>query len=357
MFGAYFSQYLPFWFDTFFGVNTFGDVISAVILFLVAYFGLYLLRIAVLSRLSGLFKKTKTDIDDRLFDAVSSIRPSFYLFVAFFVGLQVITFEGIFGKIIDGVMIAVLSVQTVLVSQHLVDYFIHKRVEKSKNGDGAFVSSAMMQFSRFALWVVAVLFVLSNLGVNITSLIAGLGIGGIAVALAAQNLLSDLLSYFSIYFDKPFKTGEFIIIGQQMGTVERVGIMTTRVRSLFGEEIVVPNKELVNIRIQNYGRMYERRVVFTFGVEYGTSVEQLKKINEVAKETIVSIEKTRFDRSHFVRFGDSSLDFEVVYYLTDPDYNLYMDVQQRVLFALKQKVEEMGVSFAFPTRTVRVVKE
>lgn len=356
MFEEYLSVYVPVWYDPVFGKNTYGDVFSAILLFLFSYFGLFVLRSIVLAKLKGLSKRTTTDVDDRVIASINSINPIFYLFIAVFVGLQALTFDGLVGKIVDGITIAIIVMQSVILLQHVVDFFIQRKMNSTTSTDDAFVASAMMQISRFVLWILALLFVLSNIGVNITSLVAGLGVGGVAVALAAQNVLSDLLSYFSIYFDKPFKVGDFIIVGQQLGTVERVGVVSTRIRSLSGEEIIIPNKELASERIQNYGRMYERRVVFNFGVEYGTSKQQLMSIVELVKDIVMELGKIRFDRVHFMRFGDSSLDFEVVYYVLDPDYNVYMDLHQQILLAIKEKVEGLGVGFAFPTRTVHLIQ-
>jgi small-conductance mechanosensitive channel len=204
----------------------------------------------------------------------------------------------------------------------------------------------------FLLWSLILLAALDNLGVNITALIAGLGIGGVAVALAVQSTLGDLLGALTIAFDKPFIVGDFIVAGTSMGTIERIGLKTTRVRSLGGEELIFPNQDLLSSRIQNFKRMKERRVVFGFGVLYQTSAEQLRRIPEIVTDIITGMENCRFDRAHFYKFGDSSYDFEVVYYVLSPDYNDYMDCQQAINLALVERLHAESVSFAYPTRTV-----
>jgi small-conductance mechanosensitive channel len=215
-------------------------------------------------------------------------------------------------------------------------------------------STALTFVGKLVLWSVALLLVLENLNFDVSALVASLGVGGIAVALAAQNILGDLFASLSILFDKPFVVGDFIFVGDMMGTVEKVGLKTTRVRSLFGEQLVFSNNDLLSSRIKNYKRMEERRVVFTLGVTYQTNAEQLELIPGIIKETIENQEKVRFDRSHFKGYGDFALLFETVYWVTDPDYNLYMDIQQRINLELFRHFEEQGIEFAYPTQTIHL---
>jgi small-conductance mechanosensitive channel len=205
------------------------------------------------------------------------------------------------------------------------------------------------------VWTIALVFVLDNLGFKVSTVLAGLGIGGIAVALAAQAVLGDLFSYFAIVFDRPFAIGDFIVVDTLRGTVERIGIKTTRVRSLDGELIVFGNANLLSNRIRNFKMMEKRRVEFRFGLEYGSPARALAEVPALVKEIVTSREDVTFDRAHFKAFGDSSLDFEVIYWVLNPDYNRYMDIQQAINFALKEQIEARGLAFAFPTRTVHVV--
>ncbi|MQA90207.1 MAG: mechanosensitive ion channel [Gemmatimonas sp.] len=206
-----------------------------------------------------------------------------------------------------------------------------------------------------ALWTTILLVGLDSLGFNVTTLIAGLGIGGIAVALALQNILGDVFASLSIVFDKPFVVGDFIIVDDLLGTVDHVGLKTTRLRSLSGEQLVFANSDLLMSRIRNFKRMFERRVAFSFGVEYGTPFDQLEWIPSAVRQIIEELPDTRIDRAHFKGYGDSSLDFEVVYYVLQPDFNLYMDRQQSINLSLYRLFEERDIAFAFPTRTLHVV--
>ena len=193
---------------------------------------------------------------------------------------------------------------------------------------------------------------LDNLGFNISTLIAGLGITGIAVALAAQALLGDLFSYFVIFFDKPFEIGDFVVFENNSGSIEKIGIKTTRVRSLSGEQLIVSNSKLTNSLVHNYKRMEKRRVVFNIGVTYQTTAEQLKAIPEIVKNIIAKNEYAQFDRGHFQSFGDSSLKFEFVYFILTADYTIYMDVQQNINLEIYEEFGKRGIEFAYPTQTV-----
>lgn len=204
---------------------------------------------------------------------------------------------------------------------------------------------------RIALWLVAVLVTLDNLGFNVTTLMASLGIGGIAISLALQNILGDVFSSISIALDKPFSIGDFIIVEDYMGTVEYVGLKTTRIRSLGGEQIVFSNSELLKNRIRNYQLMQERRIQFGFGVPFETALENIRKIPDLVQKIILDAgHAVRFDRAHFKGFGDSALEFEVVYFMLDPDYNKYMDIQQRINLAIMERFQEMNIQYAHPTR-------
>lgn len=209
----------------------------------------------------------------------------------------------------------------------------------------------------FVIWVVAIIFLLDNLGVKISAVVAGLGIGGIAVALAAQAVLGDLFSYFVIFFDKPFETGDFVMVGDKLGVVEHIGIKTTRMRALSGEQLVFSNTDLTNSRVHNYKRMEKRRVVFSLGVTYQTSPELLRKITSIVKDIIITMEDTLYDRGHFASYGDFSLNFEFVYYVNGEDYNKYMDIQQSINLAIFETFKNEGIDFAYPTQTLIFHKE
>lgn len=261
-------------------------------------------------------------------------------------GVQIFTLSVVFlqlaswGSFLVGVWFARLS---------------ERKLKEESDAATATTIHALTVIVRIALWIIAAILILENIGIHVGSLIAGLGIAGIAVALAVQNVLGDLFAALSIVVDKPFAVGDFIVFGNERGRVERIGLKTTRIRSLTGEELVVSNSDLLRQQIHNFRRMNERRCTFTFGVTYDTPPEKLAAIPLIVRKIIESLPQTRFDRAHFKEFGPYSLNFEVVYWLLDPDYNLYMDTQQAIHLALVRRFREENIEFAFPTQVVHIV--
>jgi len=280
------------------------------------------------------------------------IYPLLYL-LALFLAFNELKTSSQIDNFINLILMILSVIFIVLSVLDIITYSLKKYwSKKHRSEEQQKVLSITLFIIKTVVWIIAFLFILDNLNIQITGLITGLGIGGIAIAFAAQNVLTDLFNYFTIFFDKPFDIGDFIIIGDYKGTIEHIGVKTTRIRSLSGEQLIISNPDLVNSRINNYKRMRQRRINFSFGVTYDTPLEKLKKVTGIVEDIIKSIDKTEFDRAHFAEYADSSLLFQVVYYVTDSDYKLYMDIQQQINFKLKENFEELGVSFAFPTQTI-----
>lgn len=342
------------WTTTFFNDNSVGDIVLTFFLFNIGAIVLLLIKKVVVVRLKRFAEHTRTELDDVFVEVLESVSTPVIFFLSLLLSMYHLQLGSVANTVIQTILLSVVTYQVIIGSQYVVKFLIRKWTLDKHTQDSVFAFQVLTQIASAVLWLLGILFVLSNLGVNITSLIAGLGIGGVAVALALQNILGDLFSYFAIYFDKPFVVGDFIIVGNDMGVVEHVGIKTSRIRALGGQQIVISNQELTTHRINNYKRMQERRIVFHFGVEYSTDNHTMKRIPEVVRHAIEREESTRFDRAHFYNFGDSSLDFEVVYFVLSADYNEYMDKHQAILLQVKEDVEQMGASMAFPTRTVHV---
>jgi small-conductance mechanosensitive channel len=231
-------------------------------------------------------------------------------------------------------------------------------VLKQENGETKLKQiTGIMIVINITVWALGLVFLFDNLGYNVTAIVTGLGIGGIAIALAAQNILGDLFNYFVIFFDRPFEVGDFIVVDDKKGNVEYIGIKTTRIKSLSGEQIVISNSNLTNSRLHNFKRMEERRIVFMLGVTYGTSVEKLKAIPEIIKKIFDEEALARLDRVHFAAYGDFSLNYEIVFFVNSPDYNQYMDVHQSVNLKIYEAFELRGIEFAFPTQTIHLAKQ
>lgn len=225
----------------------------------------------------------------------------------------------------------------------------------SDNPSQISASATLMSWGlRTVLWATVLLAILSNVGVNITAFVASLGVGGIAIALAVQSVLGDLFASVAIAVDKPFEVGDFIVVGGIAGTVQQIGVKTTRIRALSGEQVVMSNTDLLKQTINNYRYMQERRIVFKFSVPFGTNADQAEEIALAVRRIIEAEPQARFDRAHLMGFGDNGLTYEVVYIVLDPGYNLYMDLQQKINLALMRALQDMGVPFAVPARTLHV---
>ena len=331
----------------------------ALLITIVAIALLQIFKKVIVNRLIGYAKKTEAKLDDLIAEVLAGTKIVLLIPLALYLGSQVLTLPAGLEGLIKNVTIVALLLQTAFWGNHLIVFWLSLKLGGKTERDAARVTTLPVLgfISRVALWSIIVILALDNLGFDITALVAGLGIGGIAVALAAQNILSDLFASLSIVLDKPFLIGDFIIVDDKLGTVEYIGIKTTRIRSLSGEQIIFSNTDILNCRLRNYKRMYERRVVFSLGVTYQTPVEKLAQIQSYIREIIESQDKARFDRAHFKEYGDFALIFEIVYYVRVPDYNAYMDTQQAINLAIFRRFQEEGIEFAYPTQSIYVYKE
>ncbi len=340
------------------GNNTIERYFIALLLFLATILILKTIKTVVQKKLlreEGRYQRERTALT-RVLDEV---RWPLYLLAGIHVGVSLLVFGERTGSVLNWVTIVLVAYYLMKMLQSLVDYGVERFSQvREEKGEGTSASAIKLigRLAKMVLWIIGFIIVLQNLGYNVSTLAAGLGIGGLAIAFALQNILGDVFASFSIYFDRPFEIGDFIIVGKDMGTVQHIGIKSTRLRTLQGQELVISNKELTESRVHNYRRMNRRRISFDFGVEYGTSDEKMAKIPLMVKEIIDSQELAETDRVHFKELGPYSLNFEVVYYVNDPDYNLYMDIQQSINLALKKKFAEEKILFAFPRQDISLLK-
>lgn len=308
-------------------------------------------------RMQRVAEKTHTIIDDVVTGALRKTKLLFLFIVAIFVGSLWLTLEPVLRSVLlRTVIIATLIQAGIWVSRGLQIWLEHYR-KTEEDGANRTTMNALSFIGRLILWVTVFLLILDNLGIDVTALVAGMGIGGIAIALAVQNILGDLFASLSIVLDKPFVNGDFIKVGEMAGSVEHIGIKTTRVRSISGEQLVFSNSDLLTSRIHNYGRMYQRRVTFPLGVTYQTPAEKLERIPGLIRAAIEAQDLVRFDRSHFASYGDSALNFETVYYVETSDYTRHMDILQAVNLRIYRAFEEEAIEFAYPTQTLFVEKQ
>ena len=333
------------------------DYLICVAIFLTGFIVMKILQHFILRRLSKWAEKTATTLDDVLIDITQRIGLPLAYFGVFYFGVNTLNLNSALRKTIDVTIMAILTVFAARLAIALVSHgFTIYRQKRGKDITLERSLKGILRIVKLIIWGLAITFFLDNMGFRISAVIAGLGIGGVAVALAAQAILGDLFSYFAILFDRPFEVGDFIIIGDFLGTIEHIGIKTTRIRSLGGEQLIFSNTDLTGSRVRNYKRMQKRRVVFKLGVTYQTPLEKLKIIPGIIEGVVKNVNDTVFDRAHFSSYGDFNLIFEVVYYVLSANYNKYMDTQQAINFAIKKEFEKESIEFAYPTQTLYLNK-
>ena len=340
----------------YFGNSLLKYCIDAGIL-IIGFIALTIIRRIILVKLLHITKKTSLKYDEIIISAVRAhLIPLGYFSIFYFC---------IFDLIHVPKLIMVFKAAIILISIFYTIRFIlaitaewidNSWFKDAENRPPSNTKSVIINILKVALWVIGLLIFLDNIGVKVSAFIAGMGIGGIAIAFAAQAILVDVFSYFSIFFDKPFEVGDLVSVNDFKGTVEHIGMKTTRMRSVTGEQVVLPNTSLTGSRLHNFKRMKERRMDLKLDLTYDTKYAVLNKIPEVIQNIIEQTPKTRFSSCHFTEFMDSSLRFETVYYVLSPDFSIARDIQQNINLNIKKKFEKMGVEFAFPTQTLHITK-
>lgn len=325
----------------------------AVGIFLAVIIILWPIKRWIVKRMKTFAAGTDTDFDDLAARVLKNTKFSFVALIGLWAGSRVLQLPNFLTAGFEKLAVVVVVLQVSLwATTFLSEWLKIVGEKKAQDGESLTWLAGVEWTGKIIIWGVALLIGLENLGVDVTGLVAGLGIGGIAVALAAQNILGDLFSAFSIFIDKPFALGDYLKVGDQMGTVENIGMKTTRLRSLTGEQLIFGNSDLVSSRIQNFGRLDERRANFTVGVTYDTPKKKIEEIPTVIREIVEAQDQVRFERSHFKEFGDSALIFETIYFVLVPAFQVKMDVQQAINLELMQRFEAEGIEFAFPTQTI-----
>lgn len=341
---------------TFFN-NTVENYLIALFILVGGITTIRLMRNRLLAILYRLTERTETQLDDYLVRAFERF------------GLPMLNLLCLYGALIylhlpkrwddlihDGLWVAFVFYLIRMISS-MIRKALETFVRRQEQGEEKVKQlRGIMLLVNLVIWLVGSLVVLDGLGYNVRTLVAGLGIGGIAIALAAQNILGDLFNYFVIFFDRPFEVGDFVTVDDKRGTVEHIGIKTTRLKSISGEQLVVSNSDLTKSRIHNFKRMQRRRIVFTLGVTYQTPAEKLEKIPGIIQAIVEDHALATPDRVHFAGFGDFSLNFEVVYFVESAEYIEYMNIQQDINLRIYRAFAAEGIEFAYPTQTIFVAK-
>lgn len=313
------------------------------------------LKRTVFRKIKRVFDKTQNNIDNYIFERFEQFLIPVIYFSIIYWGIKMLDLSIRVHNIVEVAFIVFVTYFSIRLISSILLLLLRSYVLKQENGQEKVKQiGGLMLIVNILIWTIGLVFLLDNLGYNITAIITGLGIGGIAIALAAQNILSDLFNYFVIFFDRPFEIGDYLVIDDKSGTVDYIGIKTTRVRSLTGEQLVFSNADLSDSRIHNYKKMQRRRIVFSVTIAYDTPLVKLREIPGLLKEIVSSDDRADFDRAHFKELSDYWLEFEVVYHVKSSDYNIFMDIQQEYNFQILERLSEMDVEIAYPSKTVYI---
>jgi len=305
-------------------------------------------------------EKTKTKLDDKILRNIKAPVYLFVILVGVYYGLDSLTFLEPYSNLLTTLFTVAEILLVTFIITRIINVLISWYAEKSAKRGKRMSNHILFVFKKIIqafVYVFALLAILAVFKIDLSGVVVGLGVGGIAIALALQTILSDAFSAFSIYFDKPFEIGDFIVVGDYSGTVKQIGIKSTRLQLLQGEELIISNRELIATSVRNFKKLKKRRIVFTFGVTCDTPLKKLKKIPEMISKIIEKMELAELDRVHFRKIGDFSLNFEVVYYMKVGDYVKYMDTQQEINYAVIESFEKEGIEMAFPTQTIFLNKK
>ena len=338
--------------------NTVKDYLIALGIILFSILLIRIFRAIILKRLKVWAAKTETNYDDLVVRTVERFGMPALNFIAIYWGINSLTISEKGVRVLEVATASVVAFFIIRLISSTIRFLLEAYVRRQEGGEEKVKQiGGIILIVTIIVWGIGLIFLFDNLGYDVTAIIAGLGVGGIAIALAAQNILGDLFNYFVIFFDRPFEIGDFLVIDDKKGNVEHIGIKTTRIKSLSGEQLVFSNSDLTNSRIHNYKKMARRRIDFTIGVTYQTTPEQLREIPKIIKATVDEIDLATLDRTHFAKFGDFSLNFETIYFVESAEYNVFMDIQQKINLKLVDEFASRGIEFAYPTQTLFVTKE
>ncbi|MHB1686401.1 MAG: mechanosensitive ion channel family protein [Ignavibacteriaceae bacterium] len=338
--------------------NSVLDYLTVLVILVLSALAIYIFKKIAIRILNRWSTNSGASVDNILVKGIQRLVIPFLYYSVFYYAVKSLTLSVKANKIFDTISTVVLTFIIVKLIVSTLNYLLNTYFKRQEHGiEKQKQLKGISTLISILIWGIGIVFLLDNLNFKVSAIITGLGIGGVAVALAAQAVLKDLFSYFVIFFDRPFEIGDFISVGDKSGTIERIGIKTTKLRALDGEQLIFSNTDLTDSRIHNFKRMDARRIVFKFGVIYQTSQEDLKQIPAIVQKTIEEQQDTTFDRAHFTKFSDSSLGFEIVYFVNLPDYKRYMDIQQEINLKLIEEFKKRNIQFAYPTQTVFVVKD
>lgn len=337
-----------------------GQSIAAVIIFTLTFFIGWIVYHIFAHYFTKWAKKTKTTIDDEIIKNVKKPIYFLVLLIGFWYAIDQLVFldeyDIYIGYLFLTLEILLIAFIITRIINVLLTWYTDRLVRKTKKEVSTNIVIIFKKLLHVIVYIFAFITILYFSKIDLSGALVGLGVGGIAIAFALQNVLSDAFSAFSIFFDRPFEIGDFIVVGDDAGTVTHVTMKSTRIKLLQGEELVISNRAILDKSIHNYKKLKKRRIVFTIGVTYGTPIKKLRKIESLIREAIGKCPMCEIDRIHFREFGAFSLNFEIVYFIASSDYNKYMDIQQQINFGIAEAFEKEKIEIAFPTQTILLAK-
>lgn len=331
------------------------EYIYALCALFITLFVISIIKNVFIRNIEKLTKKTKIKADDLIVDIARVFNWPIYILISLYTAFKFVSVADIITRIIGYAAITLGAYYAVKIIQLIIDYITDQFIaDKDRGKTDKTIIDFISKSIKAVVWVVAVLVIIQNLGYDVTALAAGLGIGGIAVAFALQNVLGEIFASLSIFLDKPFKIGDYITIGKDQGEIKRIGLRSTRIKTLEGETLIIPNKEVSESRVHNYRKMKDRRVTFKIGVTYETSNQKLKEIPSLIENVISNVKQVDFERCHFKKFGDSALIFNIVYIVKSRQYPLYLDLNQQINYKIRDNFEKEGIEMAYPTQTLHI---
>ena len=326
---------------------------------LISYSLLLLTQKIVIAKFKAIAKKTESTVDDLLAKLASSLNGLFYLSISILIALQFISLPEKWSHFITRVLVIVFAYfvakSVAIVVGYFFDQFIHKQLDKDGSLDIS-ILRVLKKTSRGIVWIIAAIWLLNNFGYDVTTIIGGLGIAGVAVAFGIQNILEDIFSYFSIYLDRPFETGDFIIIGEDKGKVEKIGIRSTRLRTLRGEVLIVSNKDLTQSRINNFKKLRKRQDRFDLRIDLATPADKLEKLPDILEEIVTSVDQTEFSRANFKEITENHYLFQTIYYVKSSDFSVFSNIKQKINLEIVRRLEKEDISLATTYQIVEVKK-
>lgn len=328
--------------------NTVRNWLIAISIFVGICLLVRFLKYIIIGRLAKFAQKSSNQLDDFLIEVIgNSVVPMLYI-LAVYAGMHYLEFPKKTYNAANVVLMVILTFFALRMVTHAIKFAVYRYLDRQEEAEmKKRQARGILAIVNIVVWILGLVFLLDNLGRNVTTIIAGLGVGGIAIALAAQTILGDLFSYFVIFFDRPFEIGDSIAVDNKSGKVEYIGIKTTRLRTVTGDLLVISNTNLTNSRVHNFKKLQERGTSIKFTVVYQTPYDKVKAIPGYVKDIITAIDKVRFERCHFVGYGVNGLDFDTAYVVESSEYDIHMDRQEEILLAIYKKFEEDGIQLFY----------